>query len=393
MVSIRLITSMAICSLMLSFGGLSSSKAAEIDTSAEFAYVTDFMSGKVLMAKEPDAKMKPASMAKIMTTYIAFQRIAEGSLSLDDTFLISEKAWRKGGSKTFVEVGKQVSVRDLLFGVIIQSGNDAAIAIAEGISGTEDGFAEEMNYVARQLGMNNTVFKNATGWPDPDQHTTARDLNILATALIRDFPSDKYPDLYPIFAEQNFTYNGIKQGNRNPLVYGTQGADGLKTGHTEESGYGLVGSARRDDQRVIMVLNGMQSMKQRSSESRRLMDLMFREFKLYKLFDQGATVDRANVWLGKQAKLDLVLDEPLHLVLARSDRRKMKVILNWNDPVPAPIKAGQVVGSLVLELPTGKTTYDLKARDDVAVLGVFDRVGEALKYLIFGASADQMPAQ
>ena len=393
MVSIRLITSMAICSLMLSFGGLSSSKAAEIDTSAEFAYVTDFMSGKVLMAKEPDAKMKPASMAKIMTTYIAFQRIAEGSLSLDDTFLISEKAWRKGGSKTFVEVGKQVSVRDLLFGVIIQSGNDAAIAIAEGISGTEDGFAEEMNYVARQLGMNNTVFKNATGWPDPDQHTTARDLNILATALIRDFPSDKYPDLYPIFAEQNFTYNGIKQGNRNPLVYGTQGADGLKTGHTEESGYGLVGSARRDDQRVIMVLNGMQSMKQRSSESRRLMDLMFREFKLYKLFDQGATVDRANVWLGKQAKLDLVLDEPLHLVLARSDRRKMKVILNWNDPVPAPIKAGQVVGSLVLELPTGKTTYDLKARDDVAVLGVFDRVGEALKYLIFGASADQIPAQ
>ena len=241
--------------------------------------------------------------------------------------------------------------------------------------------------------MENTVFKNATGWPDPDQHTTARDLNILATALIRDFPSDKYPDLYPIFAEQNFTYNGIKQGNRNPLVYGTQGADGLKTGHTEESGYGLVGSARRDDQRVIMVLNGMQSMKQRSSESRRLMDLMFREFKLYKLFDEGATVDRANVWLGKQAKLDLVLDEPLHLVLARSDRRKMKVTLNWNDPIPAPIKAGQVVGQLVLDLPTGKTAYDLKARDDIAVLGVFDRVGEALKYLIFGAGADQVSAQ
>ena len=393
MVSLRLVTSMAICTLMLFSGALSSVKSAEIDTSAEFAYVTDFMSGKVLMAKEPDAKMKPASMAKIMTTYIAFQRIAEGSLSLDDTFLISEKAWRKGGSKTFVEVGKQVKVSDLLYGVIIQSGNDAAIAIAEGISGTEEGFAEEMNYVARQLGMENTVFKNATGWPDPDQHTTARDLNILATALIRDFPSDKYPDLYPIFAEQNFTYNGIKQGNRNPLVYGTQGADGLKTGHTEESGYGLVGSARRDDQRVIMVLNGMQSMKQRSSESRRLMDLMFREFKLYKLFDEGATVDRANVWLGKQAKLDLVLDEPLHLVLARSDRRKMKVTLNWNDPIPAPIKAGQVVGKLVLDLPTGKTAYELKARDDIAVLGVFDRVGEALKYLIFGAGADQVSAQ
>ena len=197
--------------------------AADIDTSAEFAYVTDFASGKVLMEKSPDSPMKPASMAKIMTVYVAFQRVAEGSLSLDDTFLISEKAWRKGGSKTFVEVGKQVAVRDLLMGVVVQSGNDAAIAIAEGISGTESGFAEEMNYVARQLGMTNTVFKNATGWPDPDQVTTARDLNILATALIRDFPPQDFPDLYPMFAEKTFTYNGIKQGNRNPLVYGTQG--------------------------------------------------------------------------------------------------------------------------------------------------------------------------
>lgn len=393
MSSFRLLASLGICTALLVGGGVTAAKAAEIDTSAEFAFVTDFMSGKVLMEKEPDARMKPASMAKIMTTYIAFQRIAEGGLSLDDTFLISEKAWRKGGSKTFVEVGKQVSVRDLLYGVIVQSGNDAAIAIAEGISGTEDGFAEEMNYVARQLGMTNTVFKNATGWPDPDQHTTARDLNILATAMIREFPIDEFPDLYPIFSEQNFTYNGIKQGNRNPLVYGTQGADGLKTGHTEESGYGLVGSARRDDQRVIMVLNGMQSMKQRSSESRRLMDLMFREFKLYKLFDEGETVDRANVWLGRQAKLDLVLSEPLHLVLARSDRRKMKATLNWIDPVPAPIKAGQKIGTLVLTLPSGMQEYDLLARDDVEVLGMFDRVGEALKYLIFGASADQAAAQ
>ena len=207
-------------------------RAIEITSSAEFAYVTDFGSGKVLMAKSPDTPMKPASMAKIMTVYIAFQRIADGSLSLDDTFLISEKAWQKGGSKTFVGVGEQVSVSDLLYGVVVQSGNDAAIALAEGISGTEDGFAEEMNYVARSLGMNNTNFRNSTGWPDPDQFTTARDLNILATALIRDFPVDSYPELYPMFAEKNFTFNGIKQGNRNPLVYGTQGADGLKTGHT-----------------------------------------------------------------------------------------------------------------------------------------------------------------
>ena len=385
----------AIGAALLSFMTVGSaiSKAAEIDSSAEFAFVTDFGSGKVLMEKQPDALMKPASMAKIMTVYIAFERIADGSLSLDDTFLISEKAWRKGGSKTFVEVGKEVSVRDLLYGVVVQSGNDAAIAIAEGISGTEEGFAEEMNYVARKLGMENTVFRNSTGWPHLEQHTTARDLNILATALIREFPVDEYPELYPMFAEQNFTYNGIKQGNRNPLVYGTQGADGLKTGHTEESGYGLVGSAHRDGQRVVMVLNGMESMKQRSSESRRLIDLMFREFKLYRFYEKDQPVDRANVWLGTKNKIDLVLEEPLHLVMARSDRRKMKVLVNWNDPVPAPITAGQPIGTLVLELPSGKTTYSLLAAENVDGLGMFDRVGEALKYLIFGASADDFATE
>ena len=385
----------AIGAALLSFMTVGSaiSKAAEIDSSAEFAFVTDFGSGKVLMEKQPDALMKPASMAKIMTVYIAFERIADGSLSLDDTFLISEKAWRKGGSKTFVEVGKEVSVRDLLYGVAVQSGNDAAIAIAEGISGTEEGFAEEMNYVARKLGMENTVFRNSTGWPHLEQHTTARDLNILATALIREFPADKYPELYPMFAEKDFTYNGIKQGNRNPLVYGTQGADGLKTGHTAESGYGLVGSAHRDGQRVVMVLNGMKSMKQRSSESRRLIDLMFREFKLYRFYDKGQPVDRANVWLGTKNKIDLVLEEPLHLVMARSDRRKMKVSVNWNDPVPAPITAGQAIGTLVLELPSGKTTYPLLAAENVDGLGMFDRVGEALKYLIFGAGADDFAAE
>lgn len=394
MTSFRVAVSAALISLLLPIGfGSANGQAAEIDTSAEFAFVTDFASGKVLTEKAPDALMKPASMAKIMTVYVAFDRIADGSLSLDDTFLISEKAWRKGGSKTFVEVGKQVSVRDLLYGIVVQSGNDAAIAIAEGISGTEDGFAEEMNYVARNLGMENTVFRNSTGWPDPEQFTTARDLNILASALIRDFPVEKYPELYPMFAEQDFTYNGIKQGNRNPLVYGTEGADGLKTGHTEESGYGLVGSAIRDGQRVVMVLNGMKSMKQRSSESRRLMDLMFREFKLYRFYEKGQTVDRANVWLGSKSKIDLVLDEPLHIVLARSDRRKMKVSVNWNDPIPAPIKAGQPVGKLIMELPSGKTSYALLAAEDVSALGMFDRVGEALKYLIFGARVDQIPAE
>jgi D-alanyl-D-alanine carboxypeptidase (penicillin-binding protein 5/6) len=332
--------------------------------------------------------MKPASMAKIMTVFITFQRIKEGGLSLDDTFLVSEKAWRKGGSKTFIEVGKQIAVSDLLHGVIVQSGNDAAIALAEGISGTEDGFAEEMNFTARKLGMLNTVFKNATGWPHPDQTTTARDLNILATAMIREFPADEYPLLYPMFAKKEFTFNGIKQGNRNPLVYGTEGADGLKTGHTEESGYGLVGSAQRRDQRVIMVLNGMTSKKQRSSESRRLVDLIFREYRHYLLYEAGEVVDRANVWLGEDAHVDLVLKDRLDLVISRAERRKMKVTLQWLDPLPAPLVKGDVVGKLVLDLPGKSNSYELLVGESVEELGLFDRIGAALKYLIFGAGAD-----
>ncbi len=363
-------------------------RAVEIDSSSEFAFITDYASGKVLMAKNADMAMKPASMAKIMTVFIAFQRIKEGGLSLDDTFLVSEKAWRKGGSKTFIEVGKQVSVGDLLLGVIVQSGNDAAIALAEGISGTEDGFAEEMNFTAQKLGMQNTIFKNATGWPHPDQTTTARDLNILATALINEFPVDEYPRLYPMFAKKEFTFNGIKQGNRNPLVYGADGADGLKTGHTEESGYGLVGSAQRRDQRVIMVLNGMTSKKQRSSESRRLIDLIFREYKHYLLYEAGQVVDQANVWLGEETHVDLVLKDRLDLVLSRAERRKMRVTLQWLDPLPAPLFKGDVVGKLVLDLPGKSRSYDLLIGKSVDELGLFDRVGAAVRYLIFGAGAD-----
>ena len=374
------------------FSTASLGNAAQIDSSAEYAYVTDFASGKVLMNKQGDAPMKPASMTKIMTVYITFLRIKEGGLSMDDKFLISEKAWRKGGSKTFVEVGKQVSVYDLLHGVIVQSGNDAAIALAEGISGTEEGFADEMNFYAAQLGLTNTVFRNATGWPDPELITTAKDLNILATAMIREFPSDEYPELYPIFAKKNFTYNDIKQGNRNPLMYGVEGADGLKTGHTNESGYGLVGSAQRGDQRIIMVLNGMQSSKKRSTESRRLMDLLFREYKHYSLFKANEPVDRANVWLGDAANVNLVLDKPLGLVLSRAERRQMKVNVKWSDPIPAPIAAGDVVGTLEVSLPDQTIRRELRAAQDVAVLGLFDRVGAALKYLIFGASVDPAPA-
>ena len=236
--------------------------SGSVQTSAQQVFITDFETGQVLLEKNANSPMKPASMAKIMTIYIAFSRLAEGSLTLTDRFVISEKAWKMGGSRSFLDAGSSVTLEELLNGIIVQSGNDAAVALAEGISGTEDNFAAEMNIVAQKLGMNNTYFTNATGWPHPELVTTARDLNILAAALIKTFPKDRYPDLYPVFAKKTYTHNKIKQGNRNPLLYGknasTNGVDGLKTGYTQESGYGLVASALRGSQRVIMVLNGME---------------------------------------------------------------------------------------------------------------------------------------
>ena len=356
-----------------------------VQSVAKYAYITDYNSGRVLMNKAGDEAMKPASMAKIMTTYLAFERIADGTLSLDDTFVVSEKAWKKGGSRMFLDPGSTVSVRDLLKGIIVQSGNDAAIVMAEGLSGSEDAFADEMNDKARELGMYNTVFRNATGWPDPDLTTTAHDLNLLATALIKNFPADKFPELYPMFKIKNFTYNDIKQGNRNPLIYKDESADGLKTGHTEESGYGLVGSALRGNQRIIMVLNGMSSKNERAQESRRLMDFMFREFKQYEFFDKDQEVDTANVWLGNKPTIKLLADQDVYKTMSRKERRDLKVSLNWEDPVPAPITKGQKIGTIVLSYEDKREEYPLVSAEDVAALGFFDRITEAVKYLIFGS--------
>lgn len=356
-----------------------------VQSVAKYAYITDYNSGRVLMNKAGDEAMKPASMAKIMTTYLAFERIADGTLSLDDTFVVSEKAWKKGGSRMFLDPGSTVSVRDLLKGIIVQSGNDAAIVMAEGLSGSEDAFADEMNDKARELGMYNTVFRNATGWPDPDLTTTAHDLNLLATALIKNFPADKFPELYPMFKIKNYTYNDIKQGNRNPLIYKDESADGLKTGHTEESGYGLVGSALRGNQRIIMVLNGMSSKNERAQESRRLMDFMFREFKQYEFFDKDQEVDTANVWLGNKPTIKLLADQDVYKTMSRKERRDLKVSLNWEDPVPAPISKGQQIGTIVLSYEDKREEYPLVSAEDVAALGFFDRITEAVKYLIFGS--------
>jgi len=375
------------------FLGISTLQAqTNIPTTAEYVLVTEFETGRILMEKQKQVPMKPASMAKIMTSYVVFSRIKDGSLALNDQIVVSEKAWKMGGSRSFLKPGTRYSVKELLYGVIVQSGNDAAVVLAEGLAGTEENFATEMNLTAQKLGMKNTNFTNATGWPDADLTTTAEDLNILATALIRDFPPETYPELYPIFKVKTYTLNDIKQGNRNPLLYGKSatenGVDGLKTGYTEESGYGLTASAEKNGMRVVMVLNGMKSKKERSSESARLMDFILREFKNYKFFASGTKVDEADVWLGRASKVGLVAEGDVSRVLSRAERMKTEIVVSWMNPVSAPIQKGQKIGELALRMD-GKIVdkVALAADRDVAQLGMFDRLGAALSYLVLGASS------
>ena len=355
--------------------------AAAIETSAREALVLDAETGTVLLEKEADTSMPPASMSKIMTIYLIFERLKDGRLSLDDEFLVSEKAWNWGGSKMFVEVGKQVRVEDLLRGVIVQSGNDASIVLAEGVGGTEEGFAEEMTRKARELGMTGSSFANATGWPDPNQRMTARDLAILARRTIEDFPG-----YYSIYAETEFTYSDIRQGNRNPLLYKSLGADGLKTGHTEEAGYGLTASAERGGRRIILVLNGMDSVRARSEESARLINWAFREFNNYALFTPGEVVEEAPVWLGGETSVPLIVSEGLTLTLSRKARAGMKVTISYVSPIPAPIAEGQRVATLTLTATeTEPIEIPLQAGKAVDRLGLFGRINAGVRFLVFGA--------
>ncbi len=355
--------------------------APQMDTPAKHALLVDMKTGTVLLEKAADVPMPPASMSKLMTTYMLFERLKQGRLSLDDTFPVSENAWRKGGSKMFVEVNSRVSVEDLIRGIVVQSGNDACIVVAEALAGSEAAFAEQMTRRARELGLTNSVFRNATGWPDPGHYMTAHDLARLAERMIRDFP-----EYYKYYSETEFTYNGIKQGNRNPLLYKNMGADGLKTGHTEESGYGLTASVERDGRRLILVINGLSSTNERSREAERLIEWGFREFGAYDLFAAGETVDTAEVWLGEAATVPLVLEEDLAVTLDRQARRDMKVSVQYEGPVAAPIRKGQRIATLVVTAPDSEPVErPLLAGADVERRGLFGRIGAAIGYFLWGA--------
>ncbi|WP_299380966.1 D-alanyl-D-alanine carboxypeptidase family protein [uncultured Kiloniella sp.] len=356
--------------------------AFAIETSAREAYLIDYTTKTVLINKDAEVSMPPASMSKIMTAYMVFERLKDGRLSLDDKLPVSEKAWRKGGSKMFVEVGKEISIHDLLRGIIVQSGNDACIVVAEGLGGSEENFALEMTAKAREIGMENSTFANATGWPDPGQRMTAKDLAILADRIITDFP-----EFYDVYSEKSFTWSGITQGNRNPLLYKNLGSDGLKTGHTEEAGYGLTASAKQGDRRIIMVLNGMGSIKERAEESARLVSWAFREFDNFELFKAGETVDTADVWLGKEKTIDLVPEEDLLLTLPRNAKNKMTATVNYVGPIQTPIEKGERLGTLTIAAPEIDTVeIPLVAANSVEREGGFSRIVSALNYLIFGKS-------
>tara|TARA_S200000501_G_C20836356_1_gene749550 strand:+ start:582 stop:1613 length:1032 start_codon:yes stop_codon:yes gene_type:complete len=336
---------------------------------------------EILLEKNADEPMHPASMSKIMTVYLAFEAIKKGYLKLDDTIPISEDAWRKGGSRMFLKLNSQVKVSDILRGIIVQSGNDAAIALAEHLEGSEEAFAEKMTLKAKELGLQNSTFKNATGWPNPDHLMTARDLSELAILTIK-----RFPKLYSIYSETNFTHNKIKQGNRNPLLYKDMGADGLKTGRTKAAGYGLTASVERAGRRLVLVINGLSSARKRTIESQRVIEWGFREYVNHKVYDANDSVTDIDVWLGEATTVSALIESELLLTLKRSDQQKLKMIVNYDEPLTAPISKGQKVGTLTIQISQDKVlTYPLVSSIGVDRLNPFRRILAAINYLVWGS--------
>ncbi len=369
-------------------GGLAS-QAWAIDIKAREFILIDYQTDTVLDAKNADEKMPPSSMSKLMTTYMAFAALKSGKLSLEDKLTVSRNAWQLGGAATdgstmFLDPGSQVKVEDLLRGMIVQSGNDACIVLAEALAGSEEEFARQMNEKAKELGMTGSHFANATGLPDPEHYMTARDLAILSKHLINDFP-----EFYSIYSETSFTYNKITQGNRNPLLYRVgSGADGLKTGHTSAAGFGLTASATRNGRRLILVANGMNSIKDRDEETSKLLDWGFREFTNRQLFKAGDVVTDAEVWLGNASDVPLVIAKDVAITVPRSSAQGLDVKVVYNGPIPAPIDKGAEVAKVIITARDVKPIeVPLQAGNAVGRLSFVGRLKAAAQYIFFGPPA------
>ena len=332
----------------------------------------------VLAEFNPENQISPASMTKVMSGYVIADQIASGAISLDDKVLVSEKAWKTGGSKMFIEAGKRVSVRDLLSGIVIQSGNDATVAMAEYVAGSEEGFVDFMNAYASELGLSNTLFQNAVGWTDPNHFSSVNDLAQLTKALIANFP-----DHYATYKEKEFTFSGIRQLNRNKLLWRDDSVDGVKTGHTESAGYCLISSAKRNDMRLIAVVAGSPSENERLISSQRLLEYGFRFFATQKLISKDSEITTAKVWGGKMDEVALGTKEDILLTLPRSDFKNIKANYNFQNNIQAPISNGDVIGDIefisndrvVLSAP-------LVAIESVEAKGFFGRIWARIVFWI-----------
>jgi D-alanyl-D-alanine carboxypeptidase (penicillin-binding protein 5/6) len=369
----------AILTVLFSGSGWAAAKPIpnppELDATSYF--LVDFDSGKVLAEKDPDKHIEPASITKLMTAYLVDKAIADGDIALDEMVTISEKAWRMKGSKMFVEVGKQVPVEDLLKGLIIQSGNDASVALAEHIAGSESAFAGYMNHQAQLLGMTNTNFVNSTGWPDENHYSSARDIATLTRAVISEFPES-----YSYYKEREYTYNEIRQFNRNRLLWRDDTVDGVKTGHTEAAGFCLVASAQREDMRLISVVLGANSDKARTQSSQSLLNYGFRFYETHKLYRAEEVLKTARIWYGEQEQVNLGVGKDIHITIPRGRYRDLDASMEIDREISAPVALGQQLGQVNIKLDDElMLSEDIVAMQDVGEGSFFVRTMDSIKLM------------
>jgi D-alanyl-D-alanine carboxypeptidase (penicillin-binding protein 5/6) len=371
----------SILCLLFCLGGAGQVAAAEFETKATQAYMVDITTGTSLYLKEADARMTPSSMTKMLTVYLLFERLKQGSLKLTDQFYISEQAWRTGGSKMFVAINSYVQVEDLLRGIIIQSGNDACVAVAEGLAGNEANFASLMNRKAQELGLKGSHFMNSNGWPNPNHYATARDLAIIAEKMIQNFP-----EYFHYWAEKEYTYNKIRQFNRNRLV-GQMGVDGLKTGHTEDGGFGITLSAKQPDGRyLVLVVNGLASDQDRIEESRKLLQYGINNFEIVTLAKAGQPVTMAQTWFATQEKIPLTVAETIRLTIPKYVPDAIKIKAKVLEPLPSPLPKGAKAGELEVQIANQPPRlYPLYTAEPVEQLSAGRRFFPSLKYRLFGS--------
>ncbi|KJV69466.1 D-alanyl-D-alanine carboxypeptidase family protein [Candidatus Neoehrlichia procyonis] len=354
----------------------SSLNAFQLYTKAPNAIVFELNSNSILFARNAEEKIVPSSMSKLMTLYIAFQYLKAGIIKMDDKFVVSKSAWQRGGSSIFLREGQQVKVRDLINGIVVASGNDACITLAEGISGSQQNFVDEMNNMAQKLGLTKSHFSNVTGWPDENHLMSAKDIVFLSVRIFKDFP-----EYYHLFSQKDFTYNNIYQKNNNILLQYNIGVDGIKTGHTNKGGYGLIASAEQNSRRIFVVVSGLKHETERVSEAKKLISYSFNNFNTKTIFHKNSQIDQATVWYGKDKVVPLTIHDDVTVTYHNNSYDKIKAFISRNNIIPAPIRKGQKVGELHIQIPElGEKVVPVYAMKNVRSLNYFEKILHMLLY-------------